>query len=114
VEETFDMLFGSSMKVTADWRTVFERISQMKHLRTLDVVWDADIDNYMHWGGGADVRLVRALGKMDFLVSLKIGGCFAKEWPACLSSRVQGLQVDENAQGQWVADYQRRLGDLSP
>jgi len=113
VEESFDMLFGSSMRVTADWRTIFERISQMKHLRTLDVVWDADTDNYMRWGGGADVRLVRALGKMDFLDSLKISGCFAKEWPAYLNSRMKGLQIGDYAQ-EWRADYQGRLGNLSP
>jgi len=95
------------------WRALFERLSEMKHLRKLMVTWDAEFVLSHHMGAGWDVRIVRALGKMNFLDSLEISGYFAKEWPGYLSARVQGLQIEDDPKG-WRADYQRRLGNLLP
>jgi len=108
-----DVLCGTTIKESAAWRTVFYMVSKMTHLRTLNVSWDADTDSYINLCGGADVKLVRALGKMSFLESLTIGGYFAKEWPPYLRARVKELQIDNWAEEDNV-NFQRMIKHLSP
>ncbi|KAK4539375.1 hypothetical protein LTR36_011005 [Oleoguttula mirabilis] len=104
------LVFGKGDKRV--WRTLFSRLATMTHIRELVVSWDAEL-SMGHPGGGADLGLVRRLGRMDFLERLTIGGYFAKEWPGYLGDRVMDLRIDD-WDGQGMAEYQKRVTDLSP
>ena len=98
------------------WRAFFEKLAAgAKNLKIVFIYFDAE-DTMGHYGGGADVDVVRAIGKLHGLEQLKIGGLFAKEWPGYLEQKT-GLKVwdtEDQSEGMLreLRKFQRRYRDL--
>jgi hypothetical protein len=77
------------------WCKFFNKIAtDLTALKSLKVIWECAY--YVgEFGGGTDVTVVRALGGIKGLETLKIGGCYAKEWPAYLAEKTGAMIVEE-------------------
>lgn len=70
-----------------------------------------------HRGVGKVLRLVRALGRIQGLEGMSIGGHYSKQWPEYLAGKM-GVKVREAGCGEletlWLRQYQRGTENLSP
>lgn len=77
-----------------EWCQLFDTISQKATgVREMEVWWECAPD-CGHFGGGFDVKLVRAVGYIQGLQKLRLSGCYAKEWPGYLRGKT-GAEVVE-------------------
>ena len=68
---------------------------------------------YHHLGGGHDVDVVRALGRLKGLKKLEIDGYFAKEWPAYLEQELGMILWEEAARtGEYVVELRKYQGRI--
>ncbi|KIW14864.1 hypothetical protein PV08_07649 [Exophiala spinifera] len=100
------------------WCKLFRRLAaDGVGLRQIYVYWDSET-TFGHFGGGADVEVVRALAEIRGLQKLEIDGFFAKEWPAYLQGKT-GLTVwSPHGKKAWyyqeLRKFQRNTPDLAP
>jgi hypothetical protein len=77
------------------WCDFFNKVAQdLTGLKSLEVIWDCAYD-CNPFGGGTDVTLPRAIGKIKGLELLKMGGCYAKEWPGYLAEKTGARIVEK-------------------
>ena len=100
------------------WCKLFRRLAaDATGLQQIYIFWDSE-PTCWHFGGGADVEVVRALAEIRGLQKLEIDGYFAKEWPAYLQEKT-GLTVwSPNGRKDWyyreLRKFQRNTQDLAP
>lgn len=113
------------------WRWLFlflAKPANFPNLRRLEVSWEAEVTpdaavSRRNWGetmaerivlqgGGRDVVAVRALGRMQHLESLIIGGYFAVDWLQYLQDQGVKVQFDDWARND-RSEFQRQFPPLA-
>lgn len=88
-------------------RLVDKLATEATGLRDVRIYYDSE---GIHSGGGRDVNLVRALGRIRGLEKLGINKYYAKEWPAYLK-RTTGVEMvhEGGLPGSMSPEYRREL-----
>ena len=108
LQDMFDLIFRQEPPSGPLWCKVFDELAVgATGLQSLFVYWDAE--GFIHHGGGADVDVVRALGRIKGLQRMEIRGFYAKEWPKYLEEKM-GIKVLEDSDSQmrrYLKNFQR-------